>query len=66
MAGKYDTPLRDDSPMPWGKHEGKRMIDVPADYLLWLYDNNKAGKKVDMYIFANLQALRKEVEESKK
>lgn len=25
--------------MPFGKHKGKHLKDVPDDYLLWLYDN---------------------------
>ncbi len=28
--------LTDDSPMPFGKHRGEKMADVPASYLLWL------------------------------
>jgi hypothetical protein len=29
-------PLTDESPMPWGKYRGKRLIDVPVDYWRWL------------------------------
>ena len=29
------TKLNDDSPMPFGKHRGKPMEEVPADYLIW-------------------------------
>lgn len=25
--------------MPWGKHRGKDIEDVPSDYLLWLAEN---------------------------
>ena len=28
-------PLSDESLMPWGKHLGKRMADVPTAYLKW-------------------------------
>ena len=28
--------LEDDSPMPFGKHKGELLEDVPASYLLWL------------------------------
>lgn len=30
----------DETPMPFGKHRGLRMQDVPAEYLLWLLDEN--------------------------
>jgi uncharacterized protein (DUF3820 family) len=29
--------LEDDSLMPFGKHEGDKMEDIPASYLLWLH-----------------------------
>lgn len=28
----------DDTPMPWGKHEGTPLKDLPAEYLLWLFE----------------------------
>lgn len=31
--------MNDQSEMPFGKHKGKKMEDVPASYLLWLWDN---------------------------
>lgn len=52
--------LNDTSPMPYGEHKGKAMIDVPARYLLWLWENNKYSKAVGTYILNNLDALRKE------
>lgn len=52
--------LEDDSIMPWGKHQGQEMQDVPASYLLWLYDNEKCSGEVKAYIEDNLDVLRKE------
>lgn len=52
--------------MPFGKHKGIRMIDVPADYLLWLHDQEWAKKgQVHEYIINNMDSLKKEVEDSK-
>lgn len=25
--------------MPWGKHEGEDIEDIPSDYLVWLAEN---------------------------
>ena len=55
-------PLTDKSLMPFGKHKGKEMLDVPASYLHWLWTN---GKKDDVgscpvanYIQENLASLK--------
>jgi uncharacterized protein (DUF3820 family) len=49
--------LDDESPMPWGKFKGEKMVNVPASYLLWLYDNNRGSAEVKEYIEDNMQAL---------
>lgn len=54
--------LEDDSPMPWGKaHRGTAMANVPAKYLLWMWENNKGGPLVRKYIKDNLEILKKEL-----
>ena len=59
--------LTDDSKMPFGKHKGEKMENVPARYLLWLYGEMEAKKQsqgpVFRYIKDNLKALEKEAEE---
>lgn len=60
--------MNDDDEMPFGKHKGKRMADVPSDYLLWLWDNgmyrdNTLSQRTDPvreYIVANFHALETE------
>lgn len=62
-AKDVKKPLQDNDLMPWGKHVNLKMIDVPADYLHWLWTN---GKQADMvcpvadYIRRNLDGLRDE------
>lgn len=53
--------LTDDSFMPWGKYEGVKMVAVPANYLLWLYENNKCSGAVRDYILDNLEVLKMQV-----
>ena len=50
----------DSSIMPFGAHKGKRLIDVPAQYLLWLYENNKCVGHLKNYIQDNLDVLKQE------
>lgn len=56
--------LDDTDPMPFGKHKGEPMSDVPASYLHWLWTNGlKQKAKTDPvanYIERNLDALKKE------
>lgn len=56
-----DSPLTDNSPMPFGQHKGKAMANVPAQYLLWLYNKGVEHGPVKRYILDNLDALRTEV-----
>ena len=53
--------LKDDSPMPFGKHKGTLMANVPADYLIWLYENQKCDLITKLYIQDNLEVLKIEV-----
>ena len=52
----------DTSIMPYGKHQGKAMADVPADYLIWLHDNGKCSPLVAAYVEENLDALKRQQE----
>ena len=32
--------------MPWGKHQGKRLADVPASYLCWVLEESNADRSL--------------------
>ncbi len=51
--------------MPTGKYSGRRMSEVPADYLMWLYDNDRCVAEVRDYIVRNLGWLREKAERKK-
>lgn len=51
--------MDDQTPMAFGKHKGKPMEQVPAEYLLWLREQGHTGP-VREYIEENLTALLKE------
>lgn len=54
--------LEDTSPMPFGKHKGKLMQDVPATYLHWLWTeagySKRLAEPVGDYINRNLHGLK--------
>ncbi|WP_162033588.1 hypothetical protein [Chryseobacterium potabilaquae] len=52
--------------MPYGLHKGKQMQDVPAEYLLLLYEEEKCTEPVKEYIKDNLQVLEIEIERNQK
>ena len=58
--------MRDEDLMPFGKHKGEKMANVPADYLMWLYDNNKCYGNVKKYIEDNLDVLKDEIKKQRK
>ena len=62
-------PLTDNDEMPYGKYKGIKMINVPAGYLMWMYEQiskyapNKMSfqqKLVFDYVEMNWMALEKE------
>jgi len=56
------TKLEDDSPMPYGKHKGQPMEDVPVSYLHWLWEEGGVDEKspVGDYIRWCMDALKME------
>lgn len=58
--------LKDDSLMPSGKHKGTKMIDVPAEHLLYIYENMNIREDVKKYIQSNLDVIKQQVQNNKK
>ncbi|MDP1588944.1 MAG: DUF3820 family protein [Prosthecobacter sp.] len=49
--------------MPFGKHQGKRLEDVPASYLLWLWDDGwwqRTSEPLGAYLRDALSTLQQE------
>jgi uncharacterized protein (DUF3820 family) len=57
--------MDDDSLMPWGKHKGKTMAQVPDEYLLWLYENVTVTGPVKRYVTDNIDAIKANVKRKK-
>ena len=53
--------LSDNDPMPYGKYQGTAMANVPADYLIWCYENGKCREDVRRYVKNNLDVLQNEI-----
>jgi uncharacterized protein (DUF3820 family) len=58
-------PLTDESLMPFGQYKGKQMADVPASYLMYLYDSKIKPGDVRDYIVDNLEVLKEQVKRQK-
>ena len=52
----------DESVMTFGKYKGEKMANIPADYLLWLYENSKVYGDVKDYIKENLDVIKSEIQ----
>ena len=53
-----DLNITDDTIMWFGKYKGIKLANVPDEYLLYLYNNNKAYGKLKEYIENNLDNLK--------
>jgi len=58
--------MTDNSLMPFGKYRGEKMANVPADYLIWIFENNKCTPDVAKYIAENLSVIKSEIEYNNK
>ncbi len=61
----YLEKFTDDSPMPFGQYKGQKLSSLPANYLLFLFRNDRAGRISD-YIKENMEALTKKAKTEKK
>lgn len=52
--------MDDNSLMPFGAFKGQKLANVPAWYLLKLYDNNKLHENLKQYIEDHKLALEQE------
>lgn len=50
--------MNDQSIMPFGFHKGKKLEDVPDEYLLWLWDRGQIFGELKAYIEDNLEAIK--------
>jgi uncharacterized protein (DUF3820 family) len=55
--------MMDNDLMPNGIHKGKKMCNVPADYLLYIHKQGWTPGEVAMYIEENLEVLKQEVKQ---
>lgn len=51
------------SVMPFGKYKGTELDEVPASYLMWLYENDCKEPFVKSYIEKNLDGIKKQIED---
>lgn len=66
-----DIMLSDNDKMPFGKYKNVEMANVPASYLLWLYDEYTLpgprfgfqNSEVKAYIKENLDVLKSEIKD---
>jgi len=60
---KMESIFTDESFMPFGEHKGKKMANVPDDYLLWCYKTftNWKYPAVKKYIEDNMDVLKSKV-----
>lgn len=48
----------DNTIMPFGEHKGKALVNVPANYLVWLYNSNLTDGPLKDYIKENMDQLK--------
>lgn len=60
------TEITDTTLMPFGMHKGKAMVNVPAEYLIYAYENMNLHDNLKTYIRKNMDVLKEQVKRTKK
>jgi len=58
--------LTDESIMEFGYYKGQKLSEVPDQYLLNLYNSGKCFGPIKVYIEANLDAIKANIERNNK
>jgi uncharacterized protein (DUF3820 family) len=58
--------LTDQSIMSFGKHKGKKLIEIPDEYFVWLYDNGLQAGDLKMYIEDSVPAIKNSISKKPK
>jgi len=58
--------MNDESAMPFGKYKGEKLANVPAEYLLYIYENYQLFSDLRQYITDNLDVIKSDIEYNKK
>jgi uncharacterized protein (DUF3820 family) len=61
-----ETPFTDKTLMPFGKYKGKALINIPAYYFIWLWENTDVKGALHTYIKENLDVFKQEIKNSNK
>lgn len=58
--------LTDETIMPFGKYQGKKLGDVPDYYLLWLHTEGTKNVLLKEYLDENIEAIKANIKSKKK
>jgi uncharacterized protein (DUF3820 family) len=58
--------MTDESLIPFGKYKDEKMANVPASYLIWMYESGKCYGAIKQYIIDNLEVLKEEIKRNQK
>jgi len=61
-----DRYVDDNYLMPYGAHKGKKMANIPDDYLIHMYDQDKLWPNLRDYVKRNWDVLADEMIKQKK
>jgi hypothetical protein len=58
--------LTDNSIMPFGEYKGKKLANVPDEYLIFIYENFNLYPNLRKYIEDNMNSILANIERKKK
>ena len=63
LKGNNTEPVTDETVITFGIHTGKKIANVPARYLIFIYEQGKCPENIRDYIKDNWDVLKKQEKE---
>ena len=55
--------MTDESIMPFGKHKGEKLANVPPSYMMWLHENGNTFGELKAYLLENEDVFKAEIQQ---
>lgn len=57
--------VTDETRMFYGKYKDRQLKDIPADYWVWMYENNRLSGSLKVYVAERIELFKQQIFDAK-